>query len=163
MKVNILILASICISAAAVAQTVTVPYNRGTGNAPLYVRTHVSGKGLVFAATAADRLAAELQLDKSKTEQLRVILDQQRLKLDEFLRDQERSGQKPTVEAVMAVRQRLQEQSLNKLRSILTPEQLQRLAALGGSAQLAGPSDGLYVRAEPRGAYCDATGKCIQR
>lgn len=162
MKVSALILVSICTSGAALAQNITVPHGGGAGT-PLYLQAHVETPGPVSAATAADRLASELGLDQSEAARLRVILDEQQLQLDEFIRDQEVSGKEPTAEAVMAIRQKLQDESLNKLRSVLTPQHLHRLTAIGGAKQLLTAPEGVLVRADSRAAYCDATGKCVAR
>lgn len=187
MKVSALMLLSICTTGAALSQNITVPYSGATGSQPLYLqtpgpasiaaaatgasggsfylqpRTLAPDTGSVPAATAAARLASELGLDRRETVRLQVILDEQQLKLDEFLRAQETSGRRPTAETVMAVQRKLQDESMNELRSVLTPEHLQRLTAMGGGRRLLAASNGILVRAHPAAAYCDATGKCVAR
>lgn len=165
MKAGALILVLICTVGAARGQNITVPYIGGTDRQPpesqAYARAPDADR--VSATSTAERLAAELGLDRREATRLQVILDEQQLKVDEFLRDQEMMGRKPAVEAVMAVMQKAQHDSMRELRAVLTPEHLRRLLALGGARQLLPASEGFFVRVEPRSAYCDVTGKCIAR
>ncbi len=157
MRVVIIALAAICLSGAAAAQSFSTNGPHGSGRGPVTLR---AGE-----PNALDRLATQLDLDEGQKAQLRAILDEQRAKMDEYLREQKASGQDPSIEQIGAMQAQFQKEGVDQLRSLLTQAQLSKLEQLlqAQGGRLLGPSSGMTVSADASNSICDSSGKCIAR
>jgi hypothetical protein len=92
---------------------------------------------------------------------LRLLLDDRRIDVDRYVLEQLTAGNEPSAAAIRAIVRQAQARTLEKLRTVLSAEQLRRLKVSGGASALTDTAAGILVRIGPADGYCDATGKCV--
>jgi hypothetical protein len=149
--------AALLVVGGPAAQTLTSAGAHGAGSSATVTRSP--------GAAVLDNLATGLDLNEGQKAQLRAILEEQRAQLQEYLQEQKVSGQDPSAEQILAEEQKLEEQSLEQLRAILTDAQSQRLEQLlrGNTRLLSAVSSDLHVSVHPSNPICDSTGKCVKQ